>query len=523
VTAKTDVEASSAATPRPGAPRRGGSGRRASRSPFALILYLSLLVVAWVFANPPGYLHDEPAHYTKALGVGHFDWQGKPGKYPIGPGFGPLQLEWINQAARTYEMPPDMAGDKFACSVFHPKRSAVCLDQLPTPTTKVARLTYVGSYEPFLYLPPGLAMRLAHTATAALRVGRVVSAAIALALLVLAVLVLHVPGEPGVPALGLLAATTPMVVFLVSGLSPAGPEIAAQLCFVAAFVRLTRRLPVTPLVWTAAAAAGAVLAMSRSLGPFFVAYDIVLFALVVGPSGLRGAVRTGGRAAKAAGAVVVAGVVADAWWGVTVQAHPGHKLADVLGQVPRAIADVPEVLRQGIGSFGWADVNMPRFAYLAWAFLVVALVGLALVLGTRRERFAVAAVVAAAFAGTVVIDAAVIRQTHFPMYGRYALPLWVVVPLVAGEVVFRNRRSLPAALQWRGLVAATVIVASIQVIGFYWTAHQYAVGGYGPVLFLGRSKWSPPVHWGTWVALVAAAAIGLVSYGVASARMVRDG
>jgi hypothetical protein len=488
-----------------------------------LVLYLSLLVVAWVFANPPGYLHDEPAHYTKALGVGQFDWQGRPGKYEIGPGFGPLQLEWINKAARVYEMPPNMAGDKFACSVFHPKRSAICLDHLPTPTTKVARLTYVGSYEPFLYLPPGLAMRLAHTATEALRIGRVVSAAIALALLVLAVVVLHEPGEPGFPLLGLLAATTPMVVFLASGLSPAGPEIGAQICFVAALVRFTRRRPVTPVVWVAAAAGGAILAMSRSLGPFFVAYDVILLALLVGPSRVWRAIRRGQRAAVAAGAVVLAGVVADGWWGVTVQAHPDHKVADVLAQIPGSLRDVPEVLRQGMGVFGWADVSMPKFAYLAWGFLVVALVGFALVVGDRRERLAVGAVVLAAFAGTVVIDAAVIRQTHFPMYGRYALPLWVVVPLVAGEVVYRNHRTLPVAIQWRGLVSASVIAAAVQFIGFYWTAHQYAVGGYGPVLFLGRSKWSPPLHWDTWMVLVVIAVVGLVSYGVASARTVRDG
>ena len=221
---------------------------------------------------------------------------GAPGKYSVGPGFGPPQLEWINKAARVVVLPANMAPDFFACSIFQPNNSAACLDTAPAPPSEPApRLTYVGTYEPFLYLPPGLAMTLADDSLTALALGRTVTAGIALALLVLSVFVLWRPGAGGLPLVGLVGAVTPMVLFLVSGLAPSGPELGGAVCLAAVAWRLGRPEAPSRLVWVALAAAGVVVGLSRSTGPFLVAAYLGLALLHIGPRRDAAVLRAGGR------------------------------------------------------------------------------------------------------------------------------------------------------------------------------------------------------------------------------------
>ena len=67
--------------------------------------------------------------------------------------------------------------------------------------------------------------------------------------------------------------------FIASGLSPSGPEIGAAICLTAVVLRLGRSEHSGPFVWVAMASAGAVLACSRSLGPFFLLADVALLLL----------------------------------------------------------------------------------------------------------------------------------------------------------------------------------------------------------------------------------------------------
>lgn len=493
-------------------------GRIAGHGVLLVVLFVGLTGVSWIVANPPGYAPDEPAHYTKAVSVGHRVWVGQPGAYDIGPGFGPEQLKWINQAARVVEIQPNMAPDQLACSIFQPRTSAACLDHgVAPPDVVVPRLTYVGTYEPFLYLPAGLVMNRASNPKTAMLLGRMVTGGIAFTLLALAAVVLWVPGQRGYPLLGLLAAITPMVLFIASGLSPSGPEIGAAICVAAVVLRLGRPEPPGALVWVALAGAGAVLACSRSLGPFYLLADLALLLVQRGPRAAWRTLRGGRRPAAGACAVVLLAVVADVAWGVAVQPHPTVKAADVLSSVGPSILEVPGVLAEDVGSFGWADVVMPRGAYVVWAAVVLALVVVAFAVGRRRERTVLGLVLAGCFTGTVAIAAGVIHQTHFPMYGRYALPLWVILPLTAGETIRAHRGRLSAAVDRRLLPGATIAVAAVHFTGFYTNVRRYAVGDRGPLFFLGRSEWSPPGGTTLWVVLFGLGVLSLLAYAVASA------
>lgn len=502
----------------------GDGRRRGALGLYLVCAFIVLTGVSWIVANPPGYAPDEPAHYTKAIGVGHRVWVGPPGAFGIGPGFGPAQLEWINKATRVIEIQPNMAPDRLGCSIFQPQESAACLDRnAPPPDVVVPRLTYVGTYEPFVYFPAGVAMNRAGDPETAMLLGRMVTGSIALALLVMAAAVLWTPGHQGYSLLGLLGATTPMVLFIASGLSPSGPEIGAAACVTAVVLRLGRAEPATRLVWVALAAGGAVLACGRSLGPFYLLAIVAVFVAQGGPGRAWRVVRGGGWGAAAAVAATTVGVAANVAWGLAVQPRPPFDVGKVLAGVGPAVLDVSQVLGHGVGRFGWADVGMPAPAYVAWAAVVVALVGVAFAVGRPRQRVVLALAIGGCFAGTVAIAAAVIYPTHFPMYGRYALPLWIIVPMLAGETIRANLHRLADVVARRLLVGATALVAAVHFTGFYANARRYAVGDDGPLFFLGKSEWSPPGGETVWVITVGLGALAVLLFGVVSSGIPSPG
>lgn len=495
--------------------------RRGALGPYLVMAFVLLLGASWIFANPAGYAPDEPAHYTKAVGVGRGELVGKPEPYQIGPGFGPLQLRWINKASRTVKIPPGLSPAGLACSIFSPTETAACLYRIQTNTEFIQFRTYVGTYEPFLYLPPGVVMNRVENPVTATLVGRLASGGIALGLLAVAAAVLMTRAAAG-SGIGLAAAATPMVVFLSSALSPAGPELAAAMCLTAVVLRLARGGEVPRPVWLAAAASGSVLALSRSLGPFLLVAVLGVFIAAAGPRGLIRIVRSGGRWAVGAGAVILLAVVGNMAWGMRVQPRPSVNVESALSWIGRSIAEIPEVLRQDVGSFGWADVNMPRAAYLAWGAMVFVMVVAAFIAGRRPDRVLLAAVLVGCLLGTVGIATAVIYQTYFPMYGRYALPLWVMVPLCAGEVLVANHRRLPTWC-WRSLLLGVPLVAgAVHATGWYVNARRYAVSELGPVWFFGRSQWHPPGGWEPWFVMTALAVLCLWIYGVLAARQVGE-
>jgi hypothetical protein len=485
--------------------------------PRLLIAFVLLIGTSWIVANPAGYAPDEPAHYTKAIGVGRGELVGKPEPYPIGPGFGPLQLRWINKASRTFKIPPGLSPGGLACSIFSPNETAACVYQIQTNNEFIQFRTYVGTYEPFMYLLPGVAMNRAHNPVTATLLGRIVSGGIALVLLAMAAAVLVQRGSPG-SGIGLVGAVTPMVVFLGSALSPAGPELAAAICLTAVVLRLARGGRVPRSVWLAAAGSGAVLVLSRSLGPFLLAAVLGVFLVAAGPRGSARIARRGGWWAWLAGSVILLGVAANLAWGIRVQPSPSVDLESAFSWIGRSVRDMPEVLRQDVGSFGWADVNMPMAAYLAWGAMIGVLVVTAFAVGRARDRLFLGTMILGCFLGTVVIATAVIYQTYFAMYGRYALPLWVIVPLCAGEILTHNRHRLPT-WYWRAfLIGVPLVAAAVHATGWYVNARRYAVSETGPLWFFGHSEWHPRGGWEPWVATSILALGSLCAYGVLAAR-----
>jgi hypothetical protein len=491
--------------------------------------------VAWLMATPPGSAFDEPAHYTKAIGVGRGEFRGQaPTARPedvqklldvakknpdalaaLGNAVTTPAGRWQMRTERRFHVPSALFSRNLGCTYGRRDESAACVTR-PEPRARLSGPvgSYVGTYQPYLYIPAGLAIRLADSPYTALRLGRAATLLVALALLVAAVWALWSPAAGSLSLLGLAVAVTPMVIFIASVLSPSGPEVAAALCFSAALMRLGRAEQSPVWVWVALAASGCVLAAARSLGPAFVVLLLVTVSALVGPRPLGRALRSNGRAAGAAALAVAAAMAAGVWWQLTRQPHPSPNRTSVTDALGPSWDHVGEIVREAVGMFGSLDALMPLAGEWVWLALLVALGATALLVGRGRDRVLVLALPVVAVAVTLVMS--VVYREIGPLHGRYVLPFLVVLPLWYGEVVLRERERLPAGLARALPIVVFVVAAGVHVLGWWSSSRRFAVGDDGPWLFPGQADWSPPAGWWPWVVLVAFATAAYV--GSASSR-----
>lgn len=483
-------------------------------APVALLAAgLALLMLAWVFGNPPGAAPDEGAHYVRALGAGGlglagasfapteaqrraFFAQARHGE-PL-PGANLATVLWAAKQTRVFDVPPALSVTTFGCNARSSEVSAACLDRPPAAPRSARAPTYTGTYAPFPYIVPGAAMRTQGSPAAALRAGRLVGALSCLALLLAAVVLTG----SGVALAGMAIAVTPMVVFCAAILNASGPEIAGSLCFIAAGLRL-QRPGAEPWAWAALAAGGAALTLSRSLGPVLL---IVLGAMLLLLGGVRPRRPRHPRAAATAGVVLLVAFALAAWWDLAEQPHgveggPGYR--DALAQT---LHDLDDIALQAIGNFGVLDTPVPGWLSVVWGLAAVGLCGLAAVRGSWRERAGLAASAAVALGLTIAVSVLQLR-TGFGAQGRHVLPVLVLVPLWAGEVLRRR----PEGLGWLAPAAGALWVAG-QGVAWLANARRGAVGTDGSWWFFGAAEWSPPGGWWIWAALAAlGTALGLAA------------
>jgi hypothetical protein len=486
--------------PEPADPDQYGAGGRGGGAKYSILLIAaySLLTTSFMFSTPPGASPDEGVHYLKALAAGRGDIILRKAPPPLPPSGVPKTIRWLHLQSRLVTVPPHLVPAPFSCWSYQfyvggckpndPVRS-------PAPSRTVEIGTHVGRYPPYGYVLPGALMRLAGDPISALRWGRV---GVALSsMLMLAAAALALTDRDPVSLTGLIAAMTPMVVYLFASLSGNGVEIAAGISFLACLLRLTRPAPPRWL-WWATAVTGAVLCLTRDLGPVWMLIDVAIFLSLAGLAKARSAWRYGGRAAAAAAVVVACSAGMSVLWQLTQSARPplGPELIWNLGD---RFKYVPDLFRQSIGVFGALDGPMPGVAYWLGGLTIGGLVVLALMFGAWRERAVLTATFAAVLCATLIVDGAQ-AAAGFGAQGRHLMPIAVAIPLVAGEILARRRRR--GSMSFSMAAAVTAIAASVlQLAGWYTVAHRFSVGSGGPVRFFLEPQWWPPLGWLPWAVL----------------------
>jgi Predicted membrane protein (DUF2142) len=500
----------------------------ASATRLLVLGWYAVLAVVWAMTNPPFAAPDEAAHYLRAVGVSDGSLVGRPA-HLTGPGLdvklviprepSPLQLAWVNQATRAVAVPAGLSPEGFDCEVREPRASAACTREASINPSVVQEITSVGTYQPFPYLLPAALLRVDPHAAGSLRLARLATIAMWLALLAVAIFALWDEALGGASLSGLLVAVTPMAVFVGSSLSGSSLEVMGSIAFFASLLSVARGLggqdPLTrPLL--AAGASGLVLALSRSTGPLWVLLGLALAALASDPRQLRARLAGNRRAAGAAGGLVLVGLVLNRYWEARYGPHVAVSLLPGAAGLRAGVSSLIHSQAGLIGNFGYLNLPLPHVLAIAWWLLALALVLAGLRWGERRARRALILAAALAVAVPVYLEAAVLRNTGYGLQPRHYLPFVALLPILAFEAV---RRSGWARARVRPLFAVLVAgTAAMQVWAWWTNAHRYAVGSGGRLWFLDGAEWSPPLGWWPWVAVLVCAATALTVEMVARRR-----
>jgi hypothetical protein len=468
-----------------------------------LLIVLGYLAIAaaWLWGNPLGAAPDEEAHYVRAVGINQGDLLGQ--SVAVDQGHARfITWEWALENSRAFSVPATLAPPDFAsCYANHPSMSAACTRAERALGAAARILTYVGIYPPFPYLLPAVLFKFARDPWTAMYLGRIGIAVVSLALLVIGILTLWQGRRHPLALLGLLAAASPMLVFLGVVLSPSGVEVAAALCFTAALIRLGASAPERPSALCALALGfgGFALATARPLGPLWPILAIAVFVLM---TGLRraSAALTSNRTMTAAFAVL-AGTFASIGWGLRTGQHAVVSIGDVTSSIGAAGKTIPEMLIEQVGWFGWVDTRLPDAFYIAWFTVVVGLIAAAIAVGTWRQRAGLLLAGASSYVVMVAIAAALMIPLGMNAQGRYTMPLTIGIPLWAGEIVYRNRAAMGALLRCALPVLVVAVVSAGQFVAWWLNARRYAVGTRGSWLFVASAEWQPPLAWWPWITL----------------------
>ena len=373
---------------------------------------------------------------------------------------------------------------------------------MPQPPGAATWSSYVGTYQPYVYAVAGFLMDRMSGSISALYLGRVVIALICATFIALAVAASWDRRAGPVSLAGVAIAASPMVLFLGSAVGANGVELACALCLFAVVLRGARPDP-PPWLWAAGSAAAATTVLARPTGLAWLVLAAALAVLRHGPRKLLAAVKRPGKR-RIAIAVTVVGIAGALTWDQTLQPHPKLDLGLAWRSLHHAPKELVRLVKEWIGVFGWASLPMNRLVYALVLTLVAILVIAAIIAApTVRERLLVVAALAGAAVITLAMDALVFQQTYFPVYGRYLLPIGMLVPLVSADTVTRYRDRLPALALRVGPPVILVGMGLVQLTGVWTSAHRSAVGIDGPRWFFGAAKWAPPgggAGWRSWPA-----------------------
>ena len=501
---------------------RSAAIRRATLAGVGLTLFL----ISFAGANPPGAVSDEPDQYVKAVAAGHLNLLGtrvstaeaRSMDYWV-PAINRFLTSYpaFASLARSYTIPSSLDPRYLGCTVE--TILASCLDRavpsIPTKTETV--VSSVGSYPPFIYIPAGLVMRAASGTVAALLLGRLTFALVA-ALLLVGSLIVALRARPGPLTVAfILLCVGPTSALVMSTLNSSGPESAAGIAWWIALLAASE--PKAPRgAWWLALIAGLVCGVARSTGPAWLVLITVIVLMFRGPRASWRAFRAGGRVAIAAVVVCVVAGVATLGWQLAMQPGYQESLAPTLGSASPSMTGF--ILAHAVAVFGWGEAAPSPLLWQVWALLVAGM--LALGVGSallRRAWREIAALVALCVAVLVVIAGFLALLSHAGMIqGRWFLAPLAGIPILAGWMAATPAEVAGHETSSR-LVSSAVVIGTVVCLAVYWwlNEYRYAVGS-GSLFFLGHSHWQPPLGWTPWVLCAALGLVALLYAGLSGPR-----
>lgn len=468
--------------------------RRPSTSNWRALLtswaLLFALTATWAIATPISAAPDEPAHLVKAASVVRGQFIGDPGE------FGEV-VSVPRYIAHTHAE---------TCYAFHVDESADCVPaDSGDPSELVEATTTAGLYNPLYYVLIGWPSLVFGDSTGVYAM-RMMSALLTSGLLALSFMIVAGWRRRVLPALGLLTALTPMVIFLGGVVNPSGPEIAGSLAASVAVVSIALGRDKSRLAQQSAVLAiGAAVAVNmRGISPLWVAIGLAAPLLLLGWNSLRELLRTA--AVRTAVAVVLAAAALAMVWTVfsnslgsgidgdgAEQLYPGVGTHPVVGFVQMLLSTF-DYGRGIVGEFGWTEISAPPYAFFLWSALTGALLVFGASILRGRHLIVYGIVLGAAFLLPAAVQAVYVTSGGYIWQGRYTLPAFAILVFVTAALldeVLGERLEGRSAGRLLAVVAAAWAFA--QFDSFLRVLRRYAEGwpsSWGE--FLRTPDWAPP-------------------------------
>jgi hypothetical protein len=445
---------------------------------------LSGLSILWAVTSPIGGSMDEPSHYIKAASVVRGELVGEPSA----------------RAQDKIVQVPEIIGNTYniECLAFREDVTADCIQPFGSADKTVDATTAAGLYNPTYYVLVGWPSLL-DVGTSSLYFMRFVSAILCSLFFATGLAFLSLLRRPVLPLVASLAVLTPTTIFLSGAVNPNAFEIATTAAFFSAllYAASSERRRGTDL-WAAAALAvsGSLLANTRGLSPAWLGLAVVIVAVSVGvgPFLVR-MVRP--PFVVAVGLVAVALGLAATWTVKTnslpaVGEYPGAGSTFGEGFVTM-LSSTFDYLRQAVGVFGWLDSSAPTWVLvLHYGLLAAVTVCVLLFVRPSRSWAAVWVALAALVFVPPLVQASTVTVSGYVWQGRYALPLVVMLAIMAAVAGSERFAELRRADARRLVIFVLVATAVAHLASVLTNLKRYVVGASAEwdAFFL-APHWSP--------------------------------
>jgi len=366
--------------------------------------------------------------------------------------------------------------------------------------------TNMGRYPPGGFAVAGIGT-LAGPNDFAFRLSRAMNAGACAMLLALAFACLR---RRSLSVLPMLIALTPGVLFISSMISPSGLEICAAVVLWTVLPSFLTATDVHRTEAVSVALAGLFLIISRPLGGAL--YGTVLVTVVIASGSMKRLWAHVREQKFVYGLHSIAAVFAALWYvfifnaAVDPEMTAGMRKMGIGAQLLHGIGDIPRVIEESIGNYGWLDTPTPRPLALVIFSATVALV----VMGWQSlaER-AKGAICFLGFASAVLVIAEDFQYydilRYFGAQGRHISPLFVGIPILGARYLrVTNRTKWVLVTIWVGVFVGSGLGA----------LRRYSVGvvGDNALTMFRHPVWTPPwgIAWTIMLLILTAASVGYV-------------
>jgi Predicted membrane protein (DUF2142) len=469
---------------------------------FAIFFALSTI---WSLSTPPIAGPDETAHIIKSAAVVRgelFGTQFPSVAEPFVQTTKPSAYENVDVPEFFQQIP------LFPCFAVSEQLSPACFQPKGATTNRnVLTETYVARNTPTYYLLPGLPSLISQS-WPAITWMRILGAAESSLFLSLSVMAIVLWARRRLLLVSLFVAVTPMVLYLNGVVNPNSLENTTAICLWTAGLLLVFDRPESPpnglvILFTASAV---VMALTRPLSWLWVVCIVMILGVCMGAKKSMGFVKN--RSVRVSGIVLTAVLSLSIIWDLMNKALlvlPGliavPKNISTSGLLKIELPSLPTYWGQIIGIFDWFNSSVPLMTTMLWFVMIGFLVMFSLVVARWNRAIALLTLTGLVVVGIPILYAVFEARNHgLPWYGRYSLPLFVGIPMLAVALLDHSGILDHHHMAFVRIIGVPAIVG--QFAAFVVALRIRMVGASGPIWFLREQaqSWHPTTP--VWLLIV---------------------